>query len=152
MHLYTFFGTQIVFSQTRYRFTDLPNSSAVNFVPYVISFSSRRIALFFAKLTYRFQSICFSRFHHQHRFNHPHHQRRCKNSNSRYPSDSLVPNLGCPGTLILFICPFVLRWETVMDRSPLSFQFSGYRHIVRSSTCHCWEFFLFISFRLNCAS
>jgi hypothetical protein len=62
MHLYTFFRTPIVFSQTRYRFTNLPNSAAINFVLNVTSFSPRRIALFFAKLTSRFQFIFFPDF------------------------------------------------------------------------------------------
>jgi hypothetical protein len=62
MHLYTFFRTSIVFCQTRYRFIDPPNSSAVDFVPYVTYFSSRRIALFYAKLTSRLEFIVFPDF------------------------------------------------------------------------------------------
>jgi hypothetical protein len=116
--LYTFFRFPLVIYQTQYQSLDPPNSSAVDFVPHATSVSSRHIALFDSKLTSLLPFFFFFRLHH-----HP----RCKHFNSCSPSDSLVPNIGCPGPSILFICPFVLGWETVVDRSPLSFQFFRYR-------------------------
>jgi hypothetical protein len=75
--------------QARYQFSDSPNFSGVDFVPHATSFSVQMDSPFLPKLT--------SRLHMRH-------------PNSSSPSDFLVPNIGCPGPLILFICPFVLRW------------------------------------------
>jgi hypothetical protein len=96
--------------QARYQFSDSPNFFGVDFVPHATSFSVQMNSSFLPKLTSRLHFLIFFPLHH--------HPRR-KHSNSSSQSDSLVPNIGCPGTSILFICPFVLRWETVVDRSPL---------------------------------
>jgi hypothetical protein len=42
------------------------------------------------------------------------------------PVISLAVSFSWPGPSILFIGPFVFHWETVVNRSPFSFQFSGY--------------------------
>jgi hypothetical protein len=104
--------------QARYRFSDSPNFSDVDFVPHATSCSFQIDSPFLPKLTSRLHSFFFFPLHYHPIRKHP---------NSSSPSDSSVPNIGCPGPSILFICPFVLRWETVVDRSPLPFQFSGYR-------------------------
>jgi hypothetical protein len=72
---------------------------------------------FLPKLTSRLHFFIFFPLHHP----------RPKHPNSSSPSNSSVLNIGRPGPSILLICPFVLRWETLVDRSPLEFQFSGYR-------------------------
>jgi hypothetical protein len=88
------------------------------FVPHATSFSFQMDSPFLPKLTSHLHFFFFFPLHHRPRHKHP---------NSSSPGDSSVPNIGCPGPSILFICPFVLRWETVVDRCPLSFKFSGYR-------------------------
>jgi hypothetical protein len=96
--------------QARYRFSDSPNFSGVDFVPHATSFSVQMDSPFLLKLTSRLHFFIFFPLHHHPRRKHP---------NSSSPSDSSVPSIGCPGPSILFICPFVVRWETAVDRSPL---------------------------------
>jgi hypothetical protein len=96
--------------QEQYPFSDSPNFSGVDFVPHAASFSVQMDSPFLPKLTSRLHFFIFFPLHH--------HPRR-KHSNSSSPSNSSVPNIGCPGPSVLFIFPFVLRWETVVDRSPL---------------------------------
>ncbi len=96
--------------QARYRFSDSPNFSGVDFVPHATSFSVQMDSPFLLKLTSHLHFFIFFPLHH--------HPRR-KHSNSSSPSDSLVPNIGCPRPSILFIRPCVLCWETVVDWSPL---------------------------------
>jgi hypothetical protein len=91
--------------KARYRFSDSPNFSGVDFVPHATSFSVQMDSPFLPKLTSCLHFFIFFPLH-----NH---------LNSSSPSNSSVPNIGCPGPSILLICPFVLCWETVVDRSPL---------------------------------
>jgi hypothetical protein len=117
MYPYIFFRTPtyssvslLVTHQAQYQFSDSPNFSGVDFVPHTTSFSVQMDSPFLPKLTSRLHVFIFFPLHH--------HPRR-KHSNLSSPSGSSVPNIGCPGTSIFFICPFVLRWETVVDWSPL---------------------------------
>jgi hypothetical protein len=96
--------------QARYRFSDSPNFCGVDFGPHATSFSVQMDSPFLPKLTSRLHFFIFFPLHHHPRHKHP---------NSSSPSGSSVPNIGCPGPSILFICPFVLCWETVVDRSSL---------------------------------
>jgi hypothetical protein len=96
--------------QARYQFSDSPNFSVVDFVPHATSFSVQMDSPFLPKLTSLLHFFIFFPLHHHPRHKHP---------NSSSPSNSSVPNIGCPDPSILFICPFLLCWETVVDRSPL---------------------------------
>jgi hypothetical protein len=96
--------------QARYRFSDLPNFSGVDFVPHATSLSVQMDSPFLLKLTSHLHFFIFFPLHHHSRRKHP---------NSSSPSDSSVPNIGCLGPSILCMCSFVLCWETVVDRFPL---------------------------------
>jgi hypothetical protein len=96
--------------QARYKFSDSPNFFGVDFVPHATSCSVQMDSPFLLKLPSRLHFFIFFPLHHHPRRKHP---------NYSSPSDSSVLNIGCPGPSILFICPFVLRWETVVDPSPL---------------------------------
>jgi hypothetical protein len=118
MYPYIFFRIPFGYSPSTILTFCLPNFSGVDFVPHATPFSFQMDSPFLPKLTSRLHYFFFFPLHHHPRRKHP---------NSSSPSGSWVPNIGCPGPSILFICPFVLCWEIVVDWSPLLFQFSGYR-------------------------
>jgi hypothetical protein len=126
--------------QARYRFSDSPNFSGVDFVPHATSFSVQMNSPFLPKLTSRLHFFIFFPLLH-------HHPRR-KHSNSSSPSNSSVPNIGCLGPSILFICPFVLVGKLWWIGPLRSFSSLGTGSIVRCPTCHYWAF-RFIPFPLT---
>jgi hypothetical protein len=83
--------------QARYRFSDSPNLSGVDFIPHATSFSVQMDSPFLPKLTSRLHFFIFFPLHHHPRRKHP---------NPSSPSDSSVPNIGCHGPSILFNLPF----------------------------------------------